>query len=183
MKSLFNIPIAIVSLWILSAAFSSCEKEGETGTLTVRMKDAPIEFDSVNVEVMQVMVHVSNTGQGTSGWVELPTNAGIYNLLDLQNDITAVLVNNNILPVGEIQQMRLILGANNSVVVDGVNFPLETSSQMNTGLKFNVNALINPGDAVEVLIDFDAEQSIVIQGNGTSFQLKPVIKVAGVFYN
>jgi hypothetical protein len=178
----FRLSLALFSLFLLSLAFSSCKKEDATGTLTVRMKDDPIDFDSVNVEVLQVQVHVSNNGQGGSGWVELPTNSGIYNLLDLQNNITAVLVNNNTLPVGEIQQMRLILGSNNSVVVDGINYPLETSSQTNTGLKFNVNASINPGDGVEVLIDFDAAQSIVIQGNGTSFQLKPVIKVAGVFY-
>jgi len=172
---------ALGILFVLSLFVSSCNKDEGTGSLTIQMTDAPGDYDSVNVEVEQVMVHVSNTGNGSSGWVNLQTNAGIYNLLELQNDISVVLVNNNLLPVGDIQQMRLILGENNNVVVEGISFPLELSSQANTGLKFNVNASVANGDLLEILIDFDADQSIVIEGNGT-YRLQPVIKVESIVY-
>lgn len=166
--------IALISLM----AFS-CEKEpAQTGKMTVRMKDAPIAFDSVNIEVVRVEVHLSGSA---GGWVTLPTNAGIYNLLDLQNDVTAVLAANTELPVGSISQMRLILGSENYVVVDSVASLLDMSSQENTGLKFNLNATINSGQTTEVLIDFDAEKSIVVTGNG-SFKLKPVINVESIIY-
>jgi len=136
-------------------------------------------FDSVFVDIQQVQVHVSNNGG--SGWTNLNTNAGVYNLLELQNDITTVLVDTNSLPVGSLQQMRLILGPNNSVVIDSLTFPLELTSQSNTGLKLNLNAQITPNDLVEVLIDFDAEKSIVETGQGT-FILKPVITVEDIVY-
>lgn len=177
--------LSIFSIAATAFAFTlvGCDKQdrGGTGKIRVKMTDAPINFDSVNVEIETVMVHVSDTGNGTEGWVELSTNSGIYNLLDLQNDITTVLVDTNVLPVGDIQQMRLILGDNNWVVVDSVMYPLEMSSQTNTGLKFNVDATIAPNDLVEILIDFDAGQSIVQTGQGT-YKLKPVIKVEEVLY-
>ncbi|XOV69082.1 MAG: DUF4382 domain-containing protein [Fluviicola sp.] len=168
----------IIVLAVVSFALAiSCSKTNEkTGALRVKMTDAPGDFDSVFVDIQQVQVHVSN-----NGWIDLNTNSGIYNLLELQNDITTVLVDTNVLPVGDLQQMRLILGSNNSVVIDSLTFPLELSSQANTGLKLNINTSISPNDLVEVLIDFDAAASIVETGQGT-FKLKPVIRVESINY-
>lgn len=169
-------------LMVLLISFG-CQKENHTGTgaMRVKMTDAPIDFDSVNVEVLQVSVHYSDNATSSPGWMDLPTNAGIYNLLDLQNDVTTVLVNNNQIPAGDITQMRLILGQNNTVVVDSVSYPLEMSSQYNTGIKINLNSTIAQGDTVEVLLDFDAEESIVVGGQ-TTFKLKPVIRLESIIY-
>ena len=169
--------LAIFSLFLVV----SCNKpEGGTGYLKIKMTDAPGDFDSVFVDIQQVQVHISNNG-GPSGWTDLNTNAGIYNLLELQNDITTVLVDTNSLPVGSLQQMRLILGTNNSVVIDSLTYPLELTSQSQTGLKLNLNAQITPNDLVEILIDFDAEKSIVKTGQG-KYILKPVIRVEDIVY-
>ncbi|MCR9172624.1 MAG: DUF4382 domain-containing protein [bacterium] len=174
--------IKITVLAVLSLVFAiSCNKTNEkTGYLRVKMTDAPGDFDSVFVDIQQVQVHISNN-VGNSGWVDLNTNAGVYNLLELQNDITTVLADTNVLPVGDLQQMRLILGSNNSVVIDSLTYPLELTSQTNTGLKLNINTTISPNDLVEVLIDFDAAASIVETGQG-KYILKPVIKVESINY-
>lgn len=164
------------SLLVIALVALSCNKEKGQGSMTLRMKDAPIDFDSVIVEIVQVDVHTEQ-----SGWVTLNSNAGLYNLLELQNDVTAVLVNQNELPAGELSQLRLILGSNNYATADSINYPLLLNSQSNTGIKINLNANVPNNQLVEVLIDFDAEQSIVEQGNG-SFRLKPVIKVESITY-
>lgn len=167
---------------MLLAVFFACDKQDDgTGRMTVKMTDAPVEYDSVFVDVQSVEIHYANNNTGNSGWVTLSTAAGIYNLLELQNGVTAVLSDSVLLPAGQISQMRLILGNQNSVVVEGQSFPLLLSSQDETGLKFNLNTTISDDDVVEVLIDFDAEQSIVEQGNG-AFRLKPVIKVESIIY-
>lgn len=161
----------------------ACQKndfEG-SGNLRVKLTDAPIDFDSVNVEILQVSVHYSQSAVGNQSWVDLPTNAGMYNLLELQNGVTTVLANNHIVPAGSITQMRLILGHNNYVVVDSIPYPLEMSSQYNTGIKINVNGTVSPGDTVEVVLDFDAEESIVVNGL-TSYKLKPVIRLESLVY-
>ncbi len=179
MKTTGKFLVALLSLIILLVA---CNKKGQTGTMTVKMKDNPVEFEAVYVEVLRVEVQHSNSSGGSSGWINLETEAGIYNLLELQNGLTATLSENVTLPVGRVNQMRLILGSQNSVQVEGQAFPLLLSSQDETGLKFNLNANINADQNVEVLFDFDAEKSIVIEGTG-SFRLKPVIKVESVIYN
>jgi hypothetical protein len=169
----------LVTLSIISTAFflAMCEKEPGTGYMSVRMVDAPIDFDEVNVEIEQVQVHYNNGG----GWINLATNSGVYNLLDLQNGISAALVTGEELPVGNVQQMRIILGDDNTVMVDSIYFPLELSSQDETGLKMNLNTTIGASDSVEVVFDFDAEKSIVIQGDG-SFRLKPVLHLESVIF-
>jgi hypothetical protein len=77
---------------------------------------------------------------------------------------------------GTITQIRLILGSNNSVKVNGVVYPLATPSAQQSGLKLQVNQTLVPGVAYMLLLDFDAQQSIVEQGNG-QYSLKPVIRV------
>jgi hypothetical protein len=143
------------------------------------MKDQPIEFDSVNIELETVSIHYSDSEDGENGWRELETNSGMYNLLDLQDGVTAAITDGGLLPVGKLQQMRLILGDNNYVVVEGESFPLDLSSQDKTGLKINLNTTINAEDSVEITIDFDAEKSIIVTGS-ENYKLKPVIKLEEV---
>lgn len=178
MKTTGKFLIALIALVLLVVA---CDKHEGTGTMNVKMKDNPIEFEAVFVDVVRVEVHHTNASTGFSGWVTLETEAGIYDLLALQNGVTATLSNAVELPAGKISQMRLILGTNNSVQIEGISFPLSISSQDETGLKFNLNAEILENQTVEVLFDFDAEQSIVVEGTGT-YRLKPVLKVESVVY-
>lgn len=162
----------MVMLMVLTAV--SCRKENRTSKMTVKMTDAPGDFQQVNVEILEVQVH-----HDTQGWIVLPTNQGIYDLLTLQNDITTVLVNQGELPAGHINQLRLVLGATNTVMVDSVTYALATPSAQQSGLKINVNADFAPNETYELLLDFDAGQSIVTQGNG-GYLLKPVIKLEGI---
>lgn len=150
------------------------DKEKQYTNMRVSMVDAPGDFQEVNVQVTEVQVH-----HEVDGWITMPTNAGVYDLLTLQNDISAVLVNNDSIPVGVINQMRLILGDSNYVMVDSVYHSLATPSAEQTGLKFNLNYDFQANETYEIVIDFDAEKSIVRKGNGT-FSLKPVIKVDSI---
>ena len=162
----------------------SCTKESGSAVLTVRMVDQPIDFDSVNVEIVNVQIHFSSsdtTDSIQSGWIDLATNAGLYNLLELQNGVSAVLADPNEIPVGKLQQMRFILGNNNYAVDDSTIYPLDLSSQDKTGLKVNLKADVAASDSIEIILDFDAEKSIIETGNG-SYKLKPVIKVEDILY-
>lgn len=165
--------VALVSVGMLGISTGCKKSEGES-QMTVKMVDAPGDFQQVNVEVLQVQVH--HSGQG---WINLPTNAGVYDLLTLQNDVSATLVNVGSLPSGHLEQFRLILGSNNNIMVDSLIYPLATPSAQQSGLKINLNSNFAANTQYEVILDFDAENSIVTQGNG-SYSLKPVIKVLSI---
>lgn len=140
------------------------------------MTDAPANFDAVMVDVQSVELTGSN---GNS--VTLNKNNRICNLLNLSNGVDTLLATGDLDP-GTISQIRLILGTNNSVTVDGVVYPLSTPSAMQSGLKLTVNKTFTAGVTYSVLLDFDASQSIVLQGNGT-YQLKPVIRTVETALN
>lgn len=163
------------SLAVLAAVtVFGCKKPESTGHLTVKMTDAPGDFEQVNVDIREVMVNVEG-----HGWVSLPTNQGVYDLLTLQNEITTVLVNQGELPAGHLNQFRLILGGSNTVKVNGAYFPLATPSAQQSGLKINIGADVQANETYELLIDFDAAKSIVTEGNG-GYSLKPVIVSEGI---
>lgn len=171
MKTTYFVALALVGILGIS---TGCKKKEGTSQMTVKMVDAPGDFQQVNVEVLQVQVH--HDGQG---WINLPTVAGVYDLLTLQNDVSATLVNAGTLPSGDLQQLRLILGDENNVMVDSLYYPLATPSAQQSGLKINLNSNFAPNTQYELVLDFDAEKSIVIQGNG-SYSLKPVIRVLSI---
>ncbi|MEQ8623867.1 MAG: DUF4382 domain-containing protein [Vicingaceae bacterium] len=134
----------------------------------VRLTDSPANYSEINVDIREVQVQ-------NNGWINLTTQTGIYNLLDFRNGIDTLIASDSI-PSGRINQVRLILGDSNSIVVDGVEYPLTIPSGSQSGLKLLVNDDLIPNITYSLLLDFDAAKSIVKTGNG-EYKLKPVIKV------
>ncbi len=99
---------------------------------------------------------------------------GVYNLLDFTNGLDTLLVEQE-LPAGTISQVRLVLGDNNQVKMNGEYYDIKTPSAQSSGLKLNLHAVLSEGLTYTLWIDFDAGRSIVEEGNGT-FLLKPVIR-------
>lgn len=160
---------AIVAVLSLSSCTDDATAGGGSASVNVRLTDAPALYDKVNIDVQKMEFNTNN------GWNSLSVNTpGVYNLLDFRNGMDVLLAKAE-LPAGAVTQMRLVLGPNNSVVKNGVTYPLETPSSMQSGLKFNWNQTLEENGAYNVWIDFDAARSIVKRGNGT-YALKPVIR-------
>lgn len=153
-------------------ALNSCNSDSSSAgsyTYKVRLTDAPGPYSEVNVDIQGVEV-VGTNGQTVS----LNTNAGIYNLLDFTNGADT-LIATSVLSNAQISQIRLILGTNNTVVLNGVTYPLSTPSAEQSGLKLQVNQTLQADIENNVLLDFDAATSIVATGAGT-YKLKPVLR-------
>jgi hypothetical protein len=156
------------------------------GTLHVALTDAPAcGFDVVNVTVDRVRVHQSaNASDSDAGWSEIALNpARRVDLLSLTNGVLFDL-GQTALPAGAYQQVRLVLAgdtgagtpANSVTPSGGAETALQTPSAMQSGLKLISPFTVQPGQLVDLTLDFDACKSIVREGNGR-FLLKPVIKV------
>lgn len=181
-KSFFLIkkPIFISVIIGLAAFISGCEKfeiqkkkvqSGVNQAKTnyfIHMTDAPGYFSEVNVDILSV---VAKTNRGE---VTLNVNAGIYNLLDFQNGVDTMIAT-GALDSCTVSQIRLILGNRNTVVVDSMSYPLKVPSGSTSGLKLQVHHELKAGVAYHVLLDFDANKSVVKTGNN-QYILKPVIR-------
>ncbi|TMI96102.1 MAG: DUF4382 domain-containing protein [Bacteroidetes bacterium] len=168
MKTKFALGTAVLFLAVLSIL--SCKKETKTAPIQFLLVDKPATYDSVNVHIVGMQVQINHD---TAAWIPINTKDSIYNLLDLQNGITTVIAQDTV-PVGVLQQVRFILGDNNTVVVNGTSYPLETPSADNSGLKVKIGRVL--AETLNTFtLDFDAALS-VNEENGV-YKLHPVIQL------
>lgn len=216
--------VLVASVALLMSCGGDTEISGNVnppvGTVRVTVSDPPKcrfpadpdGFKNVYVSIRSVQAHVSSTAdENSGGWQELaPGLAAAPIQVDLlalpSNGCTlATLGANPSLPVGDYQQIRLILvsntpGANdptpasnacgnngfNCVVLsDDSIHQLELSSQANTGLKIPPGQVVGgpirvtEGSTIDLNIDFNTCASILQQGNG-KFRLRPTLTAGQV---
>jgi len=167
-----NMLLGMTLFIVFGLTLDSCKNDAastSTYPYAVRMTDAPGPYSAVNIDLLGVEV-TGNDGKA----VALNVIPGIYNLLNYTNG-TDVLIATGTLEDSKVEQIRLILGPNNSVVVNNVTYPLSTPSAEQSGLKLQVHQTLLADVQYSVLLDFDANKSVILQGNGT-YKLKPVIR-------
>ncbi len=108
-------------------------------------------------------------------WMTVDIEPRVYDLLQLNNGAEALLAEAEV-EAGDLNAVRVILGSDNKVVVDGDTLDLFVPSGSQSGLKIKINEDIDAGEEYELIIDFDASKSIVVTGND-KYILKPVIRV------
>jgi Domain of unknown function (DUF4382) len=167
MKLLKSVSVFIV---MASIAFTACKKESHTSTLQVKLTDAPADWDEVNIDLKEVNV---NFRYDSTGWVSLQAKDTIYNLLGLQNGLDTLIARGTV-PTNTVKEIRLVLGDNNSIKVNGQLYPLTIPSGSTSGLKIKLNKKLN-ATLETVVIDFDAGMSVTEEQDG--YKLRPVIRV------
>lgn len=148
-----------------------------SGQIRLVMTDFPVsgrDVAQVNVQIMRIEVQ-------QAGWntvIDFGANGRMFDLLQLQNGNTAEL-GAFYLAAGSYNQMRLILGTNNTVYVNEgsgyVTKPLQTPGAQTSGVKITSGFTITDQGYTTLLLDFDASQSVKYAGN--KYQLSPTIRV------
>jgi len=165
-------------------ALVSCNSEDEevmegNAKVNVSLIDAPADYDAVWIEVLGVEILTAGEDESDdSAWISIPNEADDdhLNLLSLVGGNEAFIGSEEV-PAGEITQIRLLLGDDNYLVVDGEEIPLTTPSAQQSGLKLQLNQELMAGIQYDLVIDFDAAKSIVKAGNSGQYILKPVLRV------
>jgi len=154
---------------------NSCNKDKEqtSTTLNVRLTDAPVAFEEVNIDIREVRVKFTDDTSDI-GWNTLITHPGIYNLLAYQNGVDTLLAT-GVFPTQVLKQIRFVLGPDNTIKDAGVIYPLTIPSGAESGLKINIDRSMH-ATLETVLIDFDAALSIHQEGTG-DYKLRPVLNI------
>jgi hypothetical protein len=175
MKKITKLSLLIV---FLVSTTISCKKNINSGQLRVDMTDSPSNgYEHIYIDLKQVSVHYDGSREDT--WMNLPTNKGSYDLLELTNNLTVVIVPECDVPIGKISQIRFILGEQNSVVIDGISYFLKIPSSYTSGIKIKVNQVIKRRKNLLIVLDFNAEKSVKQIGTG-NYIMEPVIEVKSV---
>lgn len=169
---------------------------GNIGTLSLGLTDGPPPkntYDAIYVTIKEISVK----HEDKESWdrlagpeLDLPKT---FNLLDLVNGVIADLGAVE-LEAGHYNQMRLLLGTEpddeenilgeahdyaNYLILEGDDeqIPLKVPSGYQTGIKLVNGFDIEVEGSTELVLDFDANKSIVKAGKSGKWLLKPTIKM------
>ena len=184
MKTFKKVNLFFLSVLLLT--FYNCTNDSNnsvnqtdgTAHISIKLVDGPGNYDQVFVDVQDIMIKMNDNSEGDNGWESVGATAGVYDLLTLTGGQSAILVDDYEVLAGELSQIRLILGDNNYVVKDGVEYDLKTPSAQQSGLKLKVNQTVEAGYLYSFVLDFDVAKSIVDAGNSGNIILKPVINAS-----
>lgn len=152
---------------LIALSFLFCTRENETGRLVVRMSDSPGNCEAVHLDIREVQIRRRSDGEPR--WISLPNiNKGIYNLPHFNDQAKTQLPGSS-----DMNNIRLVLGDSNSVVIGGVSYPLKTPGMHESGLKLQAD--LTKGITYAVLLDLAAVS--VRETDGEEYVLKPVLKV------
>ncbi|WP_018628645.1 DUF4382 domain-containing protein [Niabella aurantiaca] len=180
MKSLFFTMGAGVVLMLASCSKndSSDRDQNSNGQAKVQMMltDAPATYDAIYLDVKSVSI---NNSSNDAGWVDYPLDPTFHdpiNILNYRNGTVIAMGDPLTLPAGKIEQIRLVLGDDNTVVVDGVEHALTVPSGSTSGYKINFHKELAPDGVYKIWLDFDAARSVHAAGKSGKYMLKPVVK-------
>lgn len=190
-----------VALLIIATALS-CSKSSSSAAgeqnLTMFLTDAPGDYEHVYVDIRAVFVKVESEAEDHSGddnggggsddsaddhsngddeWINLNANAQVYDLLALNNGIDALLANSDI-KKGQVHKIKIEIGSNNSIVKNGVTYPLNISAEdAEVEIECEREDFDDDGNSqFRIWLDFDVSSSVVEMA-GNIFWLKPYISL------
>lgn len=168
----------------------SCDDVNTSGTdtgkaqMNVRLTDAPGDYQEVNIDIQGMRIHYTPTSSDTASsdtasadgkWIDLPVEPVTVNLLELSNGIDTLLAEAELDP-GYYKELRLILGDDNTVMVDSTIQDLKVPSGQQSGYKIKFKTELEAGEELDVIVDFDAGRSVHKAGKSGKYILKPVLK-------
>jgi hypothetical protein len=143
----------------------------KTGTLTVKVKDAPVP-DLLNLNLTISSFEVLNA---TGKWISLPIEGGTqyFDLLKLENVTRDLAVGK--LPVGNFSKIRLKIDTANATLSDGRKIDLNVpSGHIDLQVKFEIKG----GKTTSLIIDIIADKVQIAEwgSSGKPANLNPQFK-------
>lgn len=174
--------LAVVLIGMATVSCSDVNVNGANSNqshMNIRLTDAPGNYQEVNIDVQGVRIRYrpasGDTTQAVGKWIDLPVDPMKVNLLDLTNGVDTLLASADLDP-GHYSELRLMLGSDNTVMVDSMMQNLKVPSGEQSGYKIKFQTDLKAGEEINVSIDFDASQSVHKAGNSGKHILKPVLK-------
>jgi hypothetical protein len=177
--------ISMLAFSTLMAGCSSSE-ENSTGSLSLRLTDAPIDgAEEVVVQFSAVELRGADASQNLDFTFDTPKS---INLLSLQGDATEDFLTDETVPAGVYNEIRLLVDAETGtrdtyiVLSDFSEHEMTVPSGSSSGLKVKGPFTVPPNGVSGFTIDFDVRKSIVKSGNansanGIKYHLKPVLRI------
>ena len=170
-------PLRLAALLLGSATLAACN-----GSLTVNLTDTPADgATSVVVDFTGIELHNTN---GQTVTINFPSAQQI-DLMQLQNGLTAALLQSHSVPSGTYDWMQLNVRADKDtqgesyILLDtGAQYPLYIPGGSATGLKLTSSFKVPQNGTTQLLIEFNLRQSVTgADPDGQSYDLVPALRL------
>jgi hypothetical protein len=187
--------LLLIALVALSTV--ACESESSapaTGRVNVLLTDAPIDLstvDAVNVTLGKMILFGPGEAEADEDGSEMQ-RAGVsgdeqltLNLLDYRDGVTLAVASLDV-PAGDYRRIRMyveraeLVMANPDDETAPIVEPVDVPSRK---VDVSVDFVVKGGESAEVVLDFDAAQSVQVnetQGGNKQYVLRPVITPVAV---
>lgn len=169
---------------------------GQTAAVNIYLTDDPsLVFDEVNIDILKLEIKVEDSaemhhenehegqsddddqnGHTSGGWQPLEIHPGVYNILKFRNGLDTLFASASFPTDHSVRKVRLTLGSNNSVLLNGNVLPITVKGNDNiVVIKLAELEISSAGNSVtNFWLDFDAGRSI--RQHGDELELKPQVK-------
>lgn len=172
----FSLVLILVAGMFYGCSDNSTSPSNQNGSVMLYLTDAPADFDGVFIVVNKVEVNANANASNTdNGWITLSSTSHTYNLMFLRNGVK-VAIADTALAAGTYGQVRLVLGTGSYVVVGGVKFNLNVSSNLQSGIRVAHQFTVGANSTVNLTMDFNVNRSVKVIGS-SSFILQPSIRI------
>jgi len=193
MKNLFVCAFACT----IAVIFFSCSKNNDAAPaqnqqeVSLMLTDGPGIFEHVFIDIqsVEVVIDTCKSHQGDfdeQGDDEATTDCvvhetldikpGVYDVLQFRNGLDTLLAHGTVMP-GLAKVIKIKLGTNNSIVLNGTTYPLAASNSDDLNITLRLRGdewEYEDNSHMRLWLDFDVFRSIVDLGN-SHFKLKPFI--------
>ncbi|MDP4147983.1 MAG: DUF4382 domain-containing protein [Bacteroidota bacterium] len=203
-KMIFQVPGVGIILIALSVVALSCQKSmnktgvvpaGQTGLKIFLTDDPALSFDDVFIDIQKLEVKAEDSadadaerrdergsderdhgGETSGGWMTLDIHPGVYDILQFRNGLDTLFASGSFPSVRSLKKIRLTLGTNNSVVINGNTFPLSVKNKSNiVVINLSGDDMSFDQGQIRFSLDFDAGGSIRLHGD--KFELDPHVRI------
>jgi len=184
LSSLFTVAlVTIIAVSCNDSVMNGSQSQSDKAQMNVHLTDAPANYDAVNINVQGLRIHYTpdttdtadTSGEHHGKWVDLPVDPMTVNLLDFQNGVDTLLASTELDP-GYYQELRLVLGGGNNVVIDSTQHYMKVPSGQQSGYKVKFATQVEAGEQIDLTIDFDAHRSVHKAGKSGKYMLRPVVR-------
>ena len=161
----------VTKITYINSDAASASSSDKLATVRFLLTDAPNDqIDSAVVTINDMTVH--KTG---GAFFSVLQGERTLDLMDLQNGVTALLGEAELEP-GMYTQIRFAV-AGGSVVSGGETYGVDVPSDT---IKLNRNIDVCSGGSLEIVLDFDARESLKYNKGQKLYKMNPVVKIASV---
>lgn len=169
MKTL-QLPKNLLVIILIGFFVTSCSTEDQAGSadytsVSFKLSSSSEIYNAVYLDVKELQVQVHENENDPKSWITMDVlNPGVYDFTDLNGLSELILIEDSVMPVSMIYNIKLVLGNDNAILLNNVLHAINTPGIHNKQSVNCVDRSLEANKSYEFTLRFELDNSIQING-------------------